>query len=83
MKEKYMSPYLTGIGLGLVLLATFFIMGRGLGASGAMMRTVVALEKTISPGHARSNDYLAKYGGAEDANPLKSWLVFEVIGLFI
>ena len=31
----YMNPYLAGIGLGLVLLAAFVVMGRGLGASGA------------------------------------------------
>ena len=31
----YMNPYLAGIGLGLVLLASFVVMGRGLGASGA------------------------------------------------
>jgi hypothetical protein len=83
MKKSYMSPYLTGLGLGLVLMATFFLMGRGLGASGAMMRTVVAVEKTISPEHTNSNAYLKKYGGGEDANPLKSWLVFEVLGMFI
>jgi uncharacterized membrane protein YedE/YeeE len=30
--KPYMNPYLAGIGLGLVLLAAFVIMGRGLGA---------------------------------------------------
>ncbi len=32
-----MNPYLAGIGLGLVLLAAFVVMGRGLGASGAFV----------------------------------------------
>ena len=59
-KNKYSSPYLMGVGLGLVLLAAFFIAGRGLGASGALMRTVVAVEKTISPAHVNNNAYLSK-----------------------
>ena len=33
--KPYWNPYIAGIGLGLVLLAAFVIMGRGLGASGA------------------------------------------------
>ena len=33
--QPYWNPYLAGFGLGLVLLASFVIMGRGLGASGA------------------------------------------------
>ena len=36
--QPYWSPYISGIGLGLVLLAAFVIMGRGLGASGAFSR---------------------------------------------
>ena len=29
--EKFWNPYLAGIALGLVLLTTFLVMGRGLG----------------------------------------------------
>ncbi|HEY4639739.1 MAG TPA: YeeE/YedE thiosulfate transporter family protein [Thermoanaerobaculia bacterium] len=32
---KYADPYIAGVGLGLVLLASFAFTGRGLGASGA------------------------------------------------
>ena len=39
--EKFWNPYLAGIALGLVLLATFLVMGRGLGASGAAHRIAV------------------------------------------
>ena len=31
----YANPYVAGVGLGLVLLAAFVLMGRGLGATGA------------------------------------------------
>ncbi|RMD91508.1 MAG: hypothetical protein D6813_07520 [Calditrichaeota bacterium] len=82
MKNKYWSPYFAGFILGLVLLATFFIMGRGLGASGAMMRTVVYVEDRINPNHVDNNPYLAKYGGG-DKSPLHNWLVFEVLGVIV
>ena len=79
-KDGYSSPYLAGIGLGISLLLAFIIMGRGLGASGALMRTVVATEKVISQEHVDNNEYLAKYGGG-DKNPLDNWLVFELLGV--
>jgi uncharacterized membrane protein YedE/YeeE len=82
MNDKYLSPYLTGLGIGLVLLATFFIMGRGLGATGGMMRIVVAMENAVSESHVNNTPYLAKYGGG-GKRPLKDWLVFEVAGVLV
>jgi uncharacterized protein len=35
-KRKYMNPYLAGTLLGLVLLVSMYLSGRGLGASGGM-----------------------------------------------
>ncbi len=81
-KSAYWNPYLAGFVLGLVLLATFVIMGRGLGASGAMMRTVTYAVDTISPEHVDNNIYFAKYAGG-DKNPLSNWLVFEVVGVLL
>ena len=40
--KPYSDPYLTGIGLGLVLLAAYVCVGRGLGASGAFSSVVAA-----------------------------------------
>jgi uncharacterized protein len=82
MKTRYSNPYLAGIGLGLVLLAALVISGRGLGASGAMMRVVVTAEKVVAPDHTAENFYLAQYGGGE-GNPLSDWLVFEVLGVLV
>ena len=42
MNERHMNPYLAGFLLGLVLLLTIFVTGRGLGASGATKSLVVA-----------------------------------------
>jgi len=40
--KPYSDPYLAGIGLGLVLLAAYVWVGRGLGASGAFSSVVAA-----------------------------------------
>lgn len=79
--RPYMNPYLTGFGLGLVLLSAFVLMGRGLGASGAFSSTVAWLVSLAAPGYAHSNEFLARYL-PEDSHPLKAWLVFEVAGVF-
>lgn len=79
--NPYLNPYLAGIGLGLVLLAAFVIMGRGLGASGAFSSTVAWLTNLVAPTHAQANEYMAEYIGDGSTHPLKAWLVFEVIGV--
>ncbi len=81
--KPYWNPYLAGLGLGLVLLASFVIMGRGLGASGAMSSAVAAGVSVVAPGHAMSNEFYKEYLGDGTKNPLKDWLVFEVIGVFV
>jgi len=78
----YMNPYLAGIGLGLVLLSAFVVMGRGLGASGAVNSFVAWLVHLVAPGHAAGNEFLQEYLGDGTVHPLKAWLVFEVLGVF-
>ena len=79
--QPYSNPYLAGIGLGLVLLAAFVFMGRGLGASGAFNSTIAWLVSLVAPGYAASNEFLAGYLDVP-GHPLKAWLVFEVLGVF-
>lgn len=81
--KPYSNPYLTGIGLGLVLLLSFVIMGRGLGASGAMSSLIAYGVQTVAPEHAQSNDFYKEYIGDGTTNPLKDWLVFEVLGVLV
>jgi uncharacterized membrane protein YedE/YeeE len=80
-RRPYMNPYLAGMGLGLVLLAAFVIMGRGLGASGAFSSTMSWLVNAVAPEHAQANEYFQGYLGDGSTHPLKAWLVFEVIGV--
>lgn len=83
MKTQYMNPYLAGFLLGLVLLATIFITGRGLGASGAIKDLVVTTVDGIAPSHAEHSSFFGMYVGPGKGNPLKQWLVFEVFGVLI
>lgn len=80
--QAYMNPYLAGIGLGLALLAAFVVMGRGLGASGAFSSAIAWALSSVAPGHVSANEYLGPYIGDGSTHPLKSWLVFEVMGVF-
>lgn len=84
MKEtKYMNPYLAGLFLGLILLATIYITGRGLGASGAVKSAVVATTNVIAPEHSENAKFYKEYNEEHSDGPLKNWLVFEVIGVII
>jgi len=81
--KPHMNPYLAGFGLGLVLLASFVVMGRGLGASGAFTTAVATTVHAIAPSHAEGNAFYREYLGDGSVSPLKDWLVFEVIGVFL
>lgn len=78
----YINPYLGGVLLGLVLFGTYYITGRGLGASGAVKSTVVTVVHAAAPAHALDNKYYSKFL-SEDASPMNNWLVFEVIGVIV
>jgi uncharacterized membrane protein YedE/YeeE len=77
-----MNPYLAGVLLGLVLLAAMFFSGRGLGASGGIKYAVVAAVEKIDRQHALESPYYSQYF-ENGENPLKSWLAFEVLGMFL
>ncbi len=81
--KKYMNPYLAGFFLGFVLLATIYITGRGLGASGAFKSVVIQSVNTIAPEHSENTSYYADYNKSNPEGPMKSWLVFEVLGVLI
>ncbi|MCX6158711.1 MAG: YeeE/YedE thiosulfate transporter family protein [Ignavibacteriae bacterium] len=81
--KPYWNPYLSGIGLGLVLLLSFVIMGRGLGASGAFSSGISYVMEKIAPTHTKANEFYGEYLGDGTKNPLKDWLVFEVLGVFV
>lgn len=81
--QPYWNPYLAGFGLGLVLLSSFVVMGRGLGASGAFTTVTAAFMHLAFPAHAANNAHYANYLGDGTHSPLLDWLVFEVLGVMV
>ena len=81
-QKKYMNPYVGGVLLGLVLIVAFWVSGRGLGASGAAKSVVVAGMNTVAPSHAENTAFYKNYNESHPS-PLKSWLVFEMLGVLV
>lgn len=79
--RKYINPYVGGVLLGIVLLASNFVSGRGLGASGAIKSTVVSAMTTIVPSSAEKSGFIKEFGESHQGSPMKTWLVFEMLGV--
>jgi formate dehydrogenase gamma subunit len=80
--SAYWPPYAAGTGLGLTLLASFVVLGDGLGASGAFTRYVTAAVAWLAPAYAAANPYWSTYLDSGQS-PLLDNLVFELIGVAI
>ena len=78
---RYADPYVAGVGLGLVLLASFVLAGRGLGASGAFAAAAATSVQAVAPGAMRGNAYLMDHLSA--GGPLRDWLVVEMLGVIV
>ena len=48
-KHIYWNPYFGGFLLGIVIIFSFYMTGRGLGATGAIKSSVVAVVDTVAP----------------------------------
>ena len=77
--NPYMNPYVAGVLLGLVLLASFLILGAGLGASAGIARIGAYLESCVANQHVLSSEYFGKWG----KDPLQYYLVFMLAGTFL
>lgn len=78
--KPHWDPYLAGVALGLVLLATFLVFGRGLGASGAITRTTAWVASWFASDWVAANGHIGRYF-AEGAHWWDDWLIFEVVGV--
>lgn len=76
------NPYVAGIALGLVLTLCFYLMGTGLGASGAVTRVSAVTAHVVAPTQVEQNGYFKTFYKKKES-PLMNWMVFEVIGVFI
>ena len=81
-ERPFWNPYIAGVFLGLVLLASFLVMGFGLGSSSAVTRVAVAGAHLVAPKTIEANGYFSQYVGP-GKQPLMDWMVFEVLGVLL
>jgi len=81
--KGFWNPYVAGVALGLVLLLTFYLMGTGLGASGAIARTAAVVAHAVAPDATATNGYFSEFYKTGARNPMVNWVVIEVLGVFI
>lgn len=79
----YADPYLAGVGIGLVLVVAFVVMGRGLGASGAFGAVATTAVRAAAPAHVAGSTVYSGFVASGGGNPLGNWLVFEILGVVI
>jgi uncharacterized protein len=82
--KRYSDPYLCGIGIGLVLLAAYALVGRGLGASGAFASVVAAGTAAVQGVPAATAlPALTPYLEHGVTSPFRDWLVLELFGVIV
>lgn len=81
--KSYWSPYLAGFGLGLTLLASFWLLGTGLGASGGLARCAAWCEHAVLRGHVANSEYFGRWFTEGAPHVMKYYLVFMGVGVFI
>lgn len=77
--KPQMNPYLAGVLLGLVLLASFLTLGVGLGASAGIARAGAFAQRCVMPRHVADSAYFGAWG----ADPLRYYLVFMFVGTLL
>lgn len=80
--DRYWNPYVAGVALGLVLTATYLVMGFGLGGSGAANRLAIGAAHLVAPAATEANGYFGQFVGP-GLHVLDDWLVYEVLGVFL
>jgi hypothetical protein len=78
--RRHMNPYLAGFGLGLVLLASFLVMGRGLGATAASGSVAAWLSGLVAPEWTAANPALKGYYAEP---PWVNWTFYLIVGAFV
>jgi hypothetical protein len=79
--RPHLNPYAAGVLLGLVLLATYAITGRGLGATAGFAAVATWLTALVSPAAVAASAVHLKYWN--DGAPLLNWTLFLLLGAFI
>jgi uncharacterized membrane protein YedE/YeeE len=79
--QRFMNPYAAGVLLGGVLLLTYVVTGRGLGATAGFAAVATWMTGVVAPGHIAASVVHAKYWN--DGAPLMNWTLFLLVGAFV
>ena len=79
--RPFWNPYVAGIALGLVLLASFVVAGKGLGNSGAYKLVEAAVVHQVDPTFAEENGHLGP-SFHPGRSVLDEWILFLALGTF-
>jgi hypothetical protein len=83
------SPYLVGVGIGVLSWITFGLMGKALGTSTTFVNAAGAVEGLVAPAHVEANEYFARHivSTPEKARPIVDWqfalVAMLAVGAFI
>lgn len=81
--KPYWNPYIAGVCIGLTLLTTFVLVGRGLGASGGLTTLTSLGAYLIAPDYSTTNSVYISYLENEGRGPFRDWILIEIIGVVI
>ena len=79
--RPYWNPYAAGVFLGLVLLATYVVTGRGLGATAGFAAVATWITGVVSPALVEQSGVHLKYWN--DGAPLLNWTLFLLVGALV
>ena len=76
----YWNPYIVGAGIGILIILSFVVTGRGLGAIGAFNGIIATIVHSVAPDYALSNPVYSVYVAGVD-HPLRDWVIIEIVGV--
>jgi uncharacterized membrane protein YedE/YeeE len=79
--RPHWNPYLAGVLLGLVLLGTYLVTGRGLGATAGFAAVATWLGGIFTPESIQTSAIHAKYWN--EGAPLLNWTLFLILGALV
>ena len=77
--RPYVNPYVAGTLLGIVLFASFYFTGGGLGASAGLSRIQTGVVDVVAPGHVDRVAYFAEMAGGH-RNPWTHYAIYMLVG---
>lgn len=77
-KNNCLNPYLAGFLIGLTLIASYLVLGAGIGASNGLARMAAWCGMYVNPEHILGSSYFGNWGD----RPLNYYLVYMLGGIF-